>query len=132
MNGLEQVSNLWRQVEEAMSHHRKEKAGDITGMDALNRFWKTKVAEDGDIDAPPHIGETTCAIRTETWNTKKLSEKIGYIRHKGAAPKQDDGALIGIDWKEKIFLIDGANRLNRWVENNDTAVHEIILISVNE
>src|SRR5437762_13334362 len=100
---------LWGQAKDLLRHHQKKKTGDHTPIDALNRLFHEAAPKAKSI----RLNEVNCSIVSESWSTEMLAGL--HRKHDRATPKDEDCPILVVRWRCKQYLIDGGNRINKWV-----------------
>lgn len=119
---------LWRQLEKALSHHRKVRLNERTGIDVFNRLFREHAKRDGLADIPV-LNPSTCSIRLESWTVKQIGASV-RAKHTRAEPMRLDGPLIMVERSEYRYLIDGNNRLNYWMASGDEVGRDVIVVGI--
>ena len=67
-------------------------------------------------------------VLPETWDI----ERLGALDrpHEGAAPKCEDLPIIVVRWENVDYLVDGTNRINKWVADGRTEPAAVLAIIV--
>ena len=129
-NQPDPASPLWDEVKDSLKHHQK-KGKDKTPMDALNRlFRKGRKSASVDDDKLPTLTRKNCSIREERRSTDELRSippEIPDIEDL-EDPKRDGSAIIAVAYDEFTSRIDGRRRIAKWVRQNSSEDHRIILI----
>jgi hypothetical protein len=113
---------LWNQAEDLLRHHQK--SSDATPLDALNRLFHEAAPKAKAI----RLSNANCRIASESWSTEKLSGL--YRRHDRANPKDEACPILLVRWRSNHYLIDGANRINKWLKENKEGEHAVLVIVV--
>ena len=120
----ENDGTLWNRAMELLRHHQK--SGDPTPVDALNRLFQEAAPKAKAI----RLSEASCRIASETWSTEQLS--LLRRRHDRANPKDEACPILLVHWRGNHYLIDGGNRINKWVNENHEGGHAVLVIRVVE
>jgi hypothetical protein len=112
--------SLWEEVNHMLSFHQKK--NDPTPMDALNRLFHEAAPGSKSV----RLHEDNCRISTDTRTTKELS--LLKRRHKEADPDDESCPVLLVKYNTYDFLIDGCNRVNKWVKENNLDDHNAIVI----
>ena len=73
------------------------------------------------------VNEQDWSIRTEVVSMDRI--KDFERKHNRASPRQFDGPLVAAEFRACQFLIDGTNRVNRWLLERSSREHEVLIIS---
>lgn len=72
------------------------------------------------------LNARTCSIREEVWATELFREV--EPKHAGADPKRDGGVIIVVECRGRKLLVDGNNRVNRWLKEGSRDSHRVLVI----
>jgi len=109
---------LWAYVHAVLDSDRKPK--DRTPQHRLNRLTREFVGDCPNVDA------STFQIRLEKWSTEDFSKVRRH--HTREKPRGFDGAVFVVILKGERLLIDGGNRVNVWLRDGDTEIHDVVVI----
>ncbi|HEY2786344.1 MAG TPA: hypothetical protein VGJ05_15360 [Fimbriiglobus sp.] len=115
---------LWNRAKELLRHHQK--SDDPTPVDALNRLLHEAAPEASSI----RLSEANCRIVLESWLMKKLAGL--RRRHDRATPKDEGCPILVVCWRGKQYLIDGGNRINKWVKEKNEGSHAVLVMMLAE
>jgi hypothetical protein len=98
------AAGLWNEALSAFEGHRIPRI-DVSAQAALNRIAAKCLGISFD--------STNCDIREETLDLAALGRLIVF--HDRASPKRDEEPIIILSFDEDDrYVIDGANRVNKW------------------
>ena len=115
---------LWDRTEELLRYHQKK--SDPTPVDALNRLFHEAASKARSI----RLSKANCRVMSESWSTGRLAGL--YRRHDQANPDHEECPVLVVCWREKHYLIDGANRINKWVKEQNEDSHAVLVIVLAE
>ena len=72
------------------------------------------------------LNTRTCSIREDVWATECL--RALEPKHARADPKRDGGVIIVVECRGRKLLVDGNNRVNRWLREGSRASHRLLVI----
>jgi len=75
------------------------------------------------------INLNTANIREELWPTGKL--KTLDIKHKRMHDFEGVRPIVVVEIYNKLLLVDGSHRVNRWLSMGLNQEHRVLLISLN-
>ena len=116
------ADDLWGRVDAALIQARSR---DET-VSELNRLLRKRFA---DLPAS-YFEENGCELRREWLTARQLAEF--HPKHDRMAPRQMAGPLLACEYQGRIYLLDGTNRLNVWIRDGDTEVHETIIVRMKD
>jgi hypothetical protein len=109
--------DLWKRVLEALDFHKKKH----TPIHALNRLFHEHRE-----DLPGvQLNNTTCNLSCDSRSTEQLSQ---FKRHTRCNPADETYPILVVRYEDTEYLIDGGNRINKWVNAKDTNLHDVIVI----
>jgi hypothetical protein len=117
---------VWQQAKDLLQHHQKKDKGDQTPIDALNRLFHEAAPDAKSI----RLSEMNCGIVSESWTTKMLAGL--HRRHVRATPSVEGCSILVVRWQCNQYLIDGSNRVNKWVNESNASNHDVLVIVVVE
>ena len=103
-----------------LDYHKKK----ATPEHALNRLFRE---HHPGVLVVPHLSPSTATVRREGWSTEQLNGTVRKDRTT-IGPARTDVPVVVVQWKGKPFLVDGRRRLNQWVQQRSTLVHEVFVI----
>lgn len=118
------ANHLWELAYSCLEHHRKSNDG--TANDALNRLVREYVPAARDV----RLGEENCSIREESWTNDQLAQVAR--RHSRANPKHEAGPLLVVVYNGVGYLVDGNNRVNKWIAQQDIGFHPVLIIEYGQ
>jgi hypothetical protein len=95
---------------------------DATPQDVLNRLVHEAIPETWRL----RFNVTNCIIRECSWSTAALDTL--ERRHSKDAPRQEEAPIIAFVYEGRARLIDGNNRVNKWVRERNANNHTVLLI----
>jgi hypothetical protein len=114
------ADDLWRLVYSSLEHHRKAK--DPSAHAVLNRLVNERFPSGPRLE----LNDTTCAIGEHEYSTRELE---GFERwHKRDTPASDGGSIVVAQCRGRNLVIDGNNRVNRWIRESSRDLHHAIVI----
>ena len=122
----------WTLVRSELEFHRRKPAHDW--IDTLNRLWRKNrfvMSMDGMLkldEPPPVLTREMLDVSRESWPLERLAPLVHVDSHDRARPKRDERPILLLEWRGRHFLIDGINRINRRVRENQAGPHEVIVI----
>ncbi len=117
----------WTFVERQMLHHRTHGDGDGDGMAVLNRVFGEYLAESG-MARVPRIGRDTCSITIANLTPLELMTTVR--RHHRARPRTEADPPIMVCHEKRMYVVDGSNRINKWLGSGAAVERPAILIEV--
>ena len=111
-----------------LSHFHPE-WGDREPLDVFNRLLAKNLGRAG----PQKTGHTDVraeqiASRREQWTTADL----GMLRRGHGDPSGVDVAcpIVLAEYEDETRVLDGNHRINRWVNENDSRMHDVIIHTI--
>ena len=102
----------------------KLKATDASPSACLNRLVRERISS----RTPADVNENTATIRKERWTLEQLQAL--ERKHDRTNDKDDNRPLVVVKYGDRILLIDGNHRVNRWLAARARAQREVLLIEV--
>jgi hypothetical protein len=114
---------LWRRVHAAFEGHSRN---DPSTQAGLERIAKKCL---GLTERRP-FNQTNCTIRAEVFHPEQLASLVRY--HDRTKPQREGQAIVVLEYQGRRFVIDGNNRVNKWVAEKRLEPFEAIVIAANE
>jgi hypothetical protein len=114
------ADDLWQIVYARLEHPRKAK--DHSANAVLNRLVNERFPS----GPPLELNQTTCSIGEHEYSTRELEAFERW--HKRDTPASDAGSIVVAQCRGRSFVIDGNNRVNRWIRENSRDLHRAIVI----
>jgi hypothetical protein len=104
--------------------HCHPQRGDRHPIDVFNRLLAKNVRPAG-FTKNTHLNITPDQIssRRERWSTADLSQLDRA--HTSVAGEDFDCPVVLVEYRGKVRVIDGNHRINRWVADQDKALHDV-------
>jgi hypothetical protein len=120
---LETEAEMWQYIENEMQRHRK--AGDKTGLDALDRNFHENFPQ----HRSKRIGPNTCKVWTEVLTKEDLASLI-EPKHHNPTPTTWLGSVppIVLVIGSSRRLLDGRHRIKDMLKCQGQALQEVVLI----
>lgn len=67
-------------------------------------------------------------IDIEYWSLSTLKTIRVRIPHKRASPRIESHPIILVQYKSEFYLIDGANKINKWKVEKNKGPHKVAII----
>jgi hypothetical protein len=121
----------WQEARHQLEHHARP---GHDWVDTLNRLWRKNrfvMSMDGmlKLDAPPPVlTREMLSVTRERWPLERLAPLVHPDAHDRARPKRDERPILLLEWRDRHFLIDGINRINRRAREGLAGPHEVIVI----
>ena len=112
--------DLWRLAYSSLEHHRKAK--DHSANAVLNRLVNERFPSGPRLE----LNETTCVVSEHEYSTRELESFEKW--HDRDTPARDGGSIVIVECRGRHLLIDGNNRVNRWIQENSSDLHNAIVI----
>ena len=122
----------WALVVNQLVFHRRKPAHEW--IDTLNRLWRKNrfvMTMDGVLrlpENPPMLTPEMLSLTRERWPLERLAPLVHPDAHDRARPKRDNLPILVLEWSGRHYLIDGINRINRRVREQQLGPHEVIVI----
>lgn len=114
------TEELWSELEACFTCR---KATDYTPLNAITRIIQE------DIDRTlQEITPNNCDLREEYVSLGNLRKFIR--RHSKCNPRSENGALIALEHANSFYIIDGNNRLNKWLNQPHSPQQECRIIVI--
>ena len=120
---MEDVSTraVWEQLYCLLQHHQK-KGRDNSPNDVLNRLFHEYVPQAKQF----RLNEQNCYLSMEVWSTTDLANVTR--RHDRREPREENCPVVVLLYGTQSYMIDGNNRVNRWVTNNKSSHHNVVVV----
>jgi hypothetical protein len=110
---------LWKRVDVAL-FQASSREQTLSEINRLLRKWHFHLPDD-------YITLHNCAIRREWLTPQQLSH---FTRgHPRSAPKRVSGPLVVVEYQGETYMLDGTNRINRWLADGDREPHETVILT---
>jgi hypothetical protein len=107
-----------------LQDHLHKKWGDRHPLDVFNRLLAKSIRPNAwTSNTHIDIKGDQISSRREQWTTSELGRLVRW--HKDAAGKDFGCPIIFAEYEGVKRLLDGHHRINRWVTNKDTRVHDV-------
>lgn len=116
-------SELWQRVYAAFERHSHKDPSTHAGLERIAKKCL------GLAETKP-FNPTNCAIRSERLLAEQLVPLVRY--HARMNPRRDGGAIVVLEYQGHAFVIDGNNRVNKWVADKQPGPFEAIVITPHE
>lgn len=111
--------DFWERVDAALVQGRN-RAQTLSEVNRLCRKLDSSVP-------PLYVTESNTTLKQEWLTPKQLDAfKRGHDRN---TPRHIGGPLIAINHRGTTFMLDGTNRINMWLKQGNTEMHEVIILS---
>lgn len=118
-DALDQV--IWELLYCLLRHHQKI-GRDASASDVLDRLFHEYVPQAQHV----RLTEENCHARMEAWFTDKLARV--KRKHDGKEPRHENCPVVVLSYEGCDYLIDGNNRVNKWVEDNSQVSHNVVIV----
>jgi len=116
---FEETEDLWCRVDIALCQ-ASSREQTISEVNRLLAKWINGLP-------PNYLNETNCAIRREWLPTEEL---LKFTRgHSRNNPRKTDGPLLVAEYRGTSYMLDGTNRINRWLQDGNAEKHEVIILT---
>jgi hypothetical protein len=109
---------------ECLWAHCHPEWGDRIPLDVFNRLLAKSIRPNGwTTNTHLNIPRQQISSRRERWTTDELAK---LPRGHGSTAGEDfDCPIIVAEYEGKQRLLDGNHRINRWIEDRDTRLHDV-------
>lgn len=94
--------------------------GDTSPLDTLQRL------ADKAYESPVPLAKFK--ILERKYDAERIMPDPDPEHHKGTEPKRTDCPIILLDYDYHMYMIDGRNRVNKWLEQGDTDKHRCLVV----
>ena len=111
---------LWNRVDLAINQ-ASTREQTVSELNRLLRKWFPAAPE-------AYISEEHSVLQQKWLTPQELDSQLrrGHAR---AAPRRVNGIpLLAVQYEGGIYMLDGTNRINGWLQSGDTELHEVIII----
>lgn len=106
-----------------MRYHRKR--GDRDGMATCNRVFAEYASESG-LARVPQISPDNCSISVVTLTPVQFMATVR--RHHRSRPRSETDRPVLISYDDRLYVVDGNNRINKWLGSGEASERDAILI----
>ena len=121
--------HLWNELCECLKWHNKPGK---TSIDTLNRLFVEQRSKCVRCNTVNHVilTKSNSGAAKENWTTRQLTERlIPTMRHDRKTPKCEHGPIVVVSLPDHYHIIDGSNRVNKWISANVNGLHEVLVVS---
>ena len=118
------MSDLWKRIEAIFEWHQKPEK-DTSSIQALNRLAQEQVQSHDLPPLAPLTDKTSFSVLAASWPINELAKLPR--RHARTKPAYDAGPVVVLQ-HYGYWLLDGNNRINKWISENSTIPHEVLIV----
>jgi len=119
---MQQRDAVFQQTLECLRYHCHPKWGDRNAVDVFNRLLAKNIRPVGwTRNTHLDIQQDQIASRQEQWPTSDLARL--RRSHDRQSPLSSDAPIVLAEYMGVVHLLDGHNRINRWVSEGDNRTH---------
>ena len=115
------TSELWSRVDVALCQ-ASSREQTVSEVNRLLRKWVHDLPQN-------YFNEENSTIRCEWLTTKELT--IFTRGHDRATPRRTNGPILVAEYRGTSYMLDGTNRINRWLKDGSAEKHEAIILTRN-
>lgn len=116
---------MWSDIIKPLSLHQKPTHSTI---ETANRLFK-KVMTALNTNAPI-LRYDTHTVEITYWPLHKLHSIVIPIPHRRSTPRNINHPIIVVLHESKYYLIDGGNKINKHINDNNNGPHKVAIIEI--
>ena len=114
----DEAADLWALAFATLKPKASESA-----RQCLNRLVRERIA-----NKALEVNEKTAVIQKDLWPTENL--RILKRWHERTNNIDDPRPIVVVQYRDEMLLIDGNNRVNRWLSDSQISEHSVLLITL--
>ena len=108
---------LWNRVYEGFPYQ-----GDPAPQVGLNRI----AAKCLKLDQPQSFDPSNCTVHEKFLSPHELQYFERY--HERQNPRREGGSIVALSYRGKMYVLDGHNRIGRWLKDGITEPRSVLVI----